>query len=467
VERVTGQDASFLYNETPTQHMHTLKVAIVDPTTVPGGSSIARVREVLARRLHLLPPFRRRLVQVPFNLSHPWWIEDPDFDLDNHLHAVTLDEPSAAELDAVISWIASRPLDRSRPLWEMWVIDGLEGGLVAFIAKIHHCAADGVMAAELLANVMETDRSRLDPPSPEAPWRPDPVPTRGQLLRLAARDILVALLALPALLVLTTRGLYALMRNRRRLPAPRATPFRGARTSFNGALHAERTFVTGALPLERIKAVKSAFNVSVNDVVLALCTGALRSYLADRNELPTKPLIAGVPVSTRAPGAPLRANSVSNLFVALPVEIEDPAERLEAIHASTRGAKEVHNLLGVDLLAGWSEMTPGGPYGAFIRWYGRKRLADKSPPPINLIVSNVPGPREPLFIAGAELCAIFSMGPLLEGVGLNVTVWSYRDAIYTGVVSCPQLIPDLRGLVARFEDALDELEAATVAYTQR
>jgi diacylglycerol O-acyltransferase / wax synthase len=213
--------------------------------------------------------------------------------------------------------------------------------------------------------------------------------------------------------------------------------------------------------------VKTVFGVSVNDVVLAVCTGALRSYLDDHHELPEKPLIAGVPVSTRTPGMPLRANSVSNLFVSLPVHIADPVARVRAIHDSTQGAKEAHNLLGVDLLADWSELTPGKPYNAVMRWYGRARLADKGPPPINLIVSNVPGPRDPLYIAGARLVAISSMGPLLEGVGLNVTVWSYGDETYWGVVSCPQLIPDLRGLVARFDAALGELEVAATAQSQR
>ena len=462
MERLTGQDASFIYNETPTQHLHTLKIAILDPSTMPGGFSFARVRAELEQRLHLLPPFRRRLVTVPLHLSHPIWIEDPDFSLDRHLQHARLEPPGdGAALDALISRIASEPLDRERPLWQVWVVEGLADERVAFVVKIHHCAADGVMAAELLTQVFETDRERVAPPPPERPWRPDPRPSRAQLYALAVRDGARRIVELPALLLRTLRAVWALLRHRQ-TDAPRAaTPFAGAKTSFNGALSADRTFAATTISLSRVKAVKSAFGVTVNDVILALCTGALRSYLDDRGEMPEKPLVAGVPISTRTEGQPLRANSVSNLFVSLPVHIEDPETRMATIHESTKGAKQVHNLLGVDLLADWSEFTPGRPYSAFIRWYSRKNLADKGPPPINVIVSNVPGPREPLYIAGAELTAIYSMGPILEGVGLNITVWSYRDDLFVGAVSCPQLIPDLAGLVGRLDDALAELEKAS------
>jgi diacylglycerol O-acyltransferase / wax synthase len=464
VERLTGQDASFLYNETPTQHLHTLKIAVVDPSTIPGGFSFARVRAELEQRLHLLPPFRRRLVTIPLHLSHPVWIEDPDFVLDRHLKYVTLGpQTDGAALDALISSVASEPLDRDRPLWEVWVVDGLEQGRVAFVVKIHHCAADGVMAAELLTQVFEVDRSRVAPPVPERPWRPDARPTRGQLLAMGMRDSARRVAQLPGLLFRTLRALWNVLRDRRRGGPRSATPFAGAKTSFNGALSADRTFAATTISLSRVKAVKSAFGVTVNDVILGLCTGAFRSYLADRGELPLKPLVAGVPISTRAEGVPLRANSVSNLFVSLPVHLDDPTARMATIHESTKGAKHVHNLLGVDLLADWSEFTPGRPYSAFVRWYSRKNLADKGPPPINVIISNVPGPREPLYIAGAELTAIYSMGPILEGVGLNVTVWSYRDELFVGAVSCPQLVPDLAGLVTRLDDALAELEKAASA----
>jgi diacylglycerol O-acyltransferase / wax synthase len=458
VQQLTGQDASFIYNETPTQHMHTLKIAVVVP---PEGTrdpyEVLRIE--LRRRLDLLPPFRRRVVSVPLHLSHPWWVEDPEFDLDRHLRHVTLPAPGNREqFDALISRIAGAPLDRSRPLWEIWVVEGLEDGRVGIVAKIHHSSADGVTAADLLTAVASAEDRPQQPPQ-AAPWLPDAVPTTGQLLWWAARDGMQRLRALPGLLARTLHALWTLVRHRRSRGTAAATPFTGAKLSFNRGLSADRVFVSATLSLDRVKSVKKAFGVTVNDVILALCAGALRAYLAERDELPTRPLVAGVPVSTRGDDQPVRANSVSNLFVSLPVQLAEPADRIAAIHESTKDAKHVHNLLGVDLLADWSEMTPGKPYNAFMKWYSGANLADRGRPPINVIVSNVPGPRDPIYISGTEIVALCSMGPILEGIGLNFTVWSYRDELHVGAVSCPQLIPDLRRLVDGLASELDVLEA--------
>ena len=464
MERLTGQDAAFLYNETPTQHMHTLKIAVLDPATIPDGYSFEDVSHTIEARLHLLPPFRRRVVDLPLRITHPWWIEDPHFRLEDHVHRVVLPAPGGhAAFDDLVSEIASRPLDRDKPLWELTVVEGMEGGHIGFVAKIHHCAADGAMAAELLANVFDLDPDAGDPPPPEVPWRPDPEPSRAQLLGLAARDILTITRSLPGLILRTLRGMLAVIRHRRGGGTGSAAPFSGPKTSFNGALTARRTFVTQVLSLDQIKRVKAAYGVTVNDVVLAMVTGALRDHLAAAGATPEKALVAGVPVSTRAGDTPLRANSVSTLFVSLPAHLAEPVAQMEAVHATTKGAKEQSNLLGVELLSDWSELTPPRPYSAAIRFYSSRNLADRTPPPINLVVSNVPGPRESLFIAGAELTAIYSMGPILEGIGLNVTVWSYRDELFAGVVSCPELLPDLRVLVERFGPALDRLEAAAPA----
>jgi diacylglycerol O-acyltransferase / wax synthase len=195
-------------------------------------------------------------------------------------------------------------------------------------------------------------------------------------------------------------------------------------------------------------------------VVLGLCASALRRWLSEHDELPDRPLVAGVPVSTRAAGRESRANSVSNLFTALPVQEPDPVTRLRAIHQMMQGAKEQHNALGAEMLADWSELTPGRPFAAAVRLYSRRGLADRHRPPINLVVSNVPGPREPLYVAGARLVGLWSMGPILENVGLNITVWSYLDRLNVGAVACPEAIPDLSQLVASLPDALEQLRKA-------
>jgi WS/DGAT/MGAT family acyltransferase len=465
MERLTGIDAGFLYMETPSQHMHTLKVAVLDPSTVPGGYSFERVAEVLGERLHLLPAFRRRVVEVPLRLHHPVWVEDAGFDLDAHLHRVVLAAPGDHEqLDDLMSDIVSRPLDRDRPLWELTVVEGLEQGHVAFVAKIHHCLADGVRAAELLVTVLDPAGGEPTVRPPDVPWRGEPMPSRGRLVVDALLDLARQVASLPGLLVRTARGLRAAVRTRRDRDVAPPVPFTTPNLRFNTALTPRRRYVTTSVSLPEVKAVKDALGVTVNDVVLALCAGALRSYLAEHGELPDRALMAGVPVSTRNTDGgrdPSRsANNVSNLFTSLPVQLADPVARIQEIHETTRGAKEQLNALGADMLADWSELTPPVPFAAVVHLYSRLGLARHHRPPINLVVSNVPGPTEPLTIAGARLVAIYSMGPILENIGLNVTVWSYLDALNFGIVACDEQMPDLRALADHVHDALAELRHA-------
>ncbi|MEY2570529.1 MAG: diacylglycerol O-acyltransferase / wax synthase [Acidimicrobiaceae bacterium] len=463
MERLSGLDASFLYNETPTLHMHTLKYAVLDVSTVPGGYDLERFRHELASRLHLLPPFRRRVIEVPGGLHHPVWIEDPDFDMDDHIRRIDVPAPGGRrEMDAVISDIASSPLDRSRPLWEIWILEGLEGGRVGFLAKIHHSVADGIAAAALLANVMSASPDDIDAPPAASPWRSEPVPTAWRLVIDAVVDFIRAAGRLPGLVRRTLTQLRAVAAHRK--AATIATPrpmIDTEKTPFNRALTPNRAFATATLSLDDVKLVKTAFAVTVNDVVLGIVAGSLRAWLDARAALPTKPLVAGVPVSTDDPGeiSRLGGNKVSNLFTSLRTDLVDPVERLHAIHEVTGAAKVVHNLLGADMMADWSEYTPPRPYAAFMRLYGRLRLADKHKPPINLVVSNVPGPREPLYIAGARLDGIYSVGPIVEGVGLNVTVWSYCGQLNVGVIACREHIPDPHEVTDGMATALAELVA--------
>jgi diacylglycerol O-acyltransferase len=463
MERVSGLDASFLYNETPTLHMHTLKFAVLDVSSLPGGYDFSRFRAELEPRLHLLPPFRRRVVEVPGRLHHPVWVEDPNFDLDHHLRRVGVPPPGdPRSVDDVIADIASWPLDRRRPLWEIWVLEGLEGGKVGFLAKIHHAVADGVAAAELLANVMTVGQEPSEPP-PGDGWRGEPLPGRWHLLVAALFDLVRTLAAVPALLKRTVVGIRRAGRHRKIVDADAAPPvplLHTPKTPFNGALTAQRSFATTTVSLEDVKRVKSAFDVTVNDVVLAMVGASLRGYLDRRGALPDRPLVAGVPVATPAPGDEgprLSGNRVSNLFTSLRTDVVDPVERLRAISAVTRSAKEIHELMGTETLAQWMEVTPPGPFAGVMRLYSRLRLADRHRPPINLVVSNVPGPRQPLYIAGARLDGIWSVGPILEGVGLNVTVWSYLDNLNVGVIACRDQVRDPHEITDGMGTALDEL----------
>jgi len=465
MERMTGMDAGFLYMETPTIHMHTIKASIIDPATVPGGYTFERFREVLGERLHLLPPFRRRVVEVPLGLHHPVWVDDPDFDIDRHIRRVRLDPPAGRrEMDEAIAAIASTPLPRDRPLWEIVVLEGMPDGHIGFVAKLHHALADGVAAAEFLANVMDLEPDPPDPPaSPAGGWAGEKLPSRRALLWAEVADIWAAIGKLPGLIARTIRAMLAVGRRRRTAAVSPPLPVLDTpNVSFSTSLTARRSFATTTLPLDDLRAVKAAAGATVNDVLLTLVAGALRDYLNDRGELPDAPLVAGVPVSTDRPDEMRRlgGNKVSNLFTALPTNLDDPLARLAAVHEVTVAAKEVHNLLGVDMLADWVEYTPPRPYAWLARQYSRFRIADRHRPPINVVVSNVPGPRDPLYIAGARLEAIYSVGPVLENIGLNVTAWSYLDQVHVSAIACRDVIPDLPEIITGMERALADLQAA-------
>lgn len=460
VERLPGVDAGFLYMETPTLHMHTLKVALVDVSTVPGGYSFARFHDELAARLHLLPPFRRRLVKVPFQLNHPVWVEDRDFDQARHvLHRRVPAPGGMRELEGLIGEIAGTPLDRRRPLWELDVCEGLADGRIAVVAKMHHALADGAAANALLANIMDLVPDAVAP-LPTRPWQGEPTPGPVDLLRDGVRDFLVQLRLLPALLVSTARSVAAVVAHRRRseIATPRPvldTP----RTSFNGAITPRRCFATASLSLDDFKRVRKAFGVTLNDVVLAVAAGAMRSWLDARGEVPSASLVAGVPIATDSAEAAVRlgGNRVSNLFTSLHTDVDDPAERLLAISRTTSEAKVLQRALGLDMLERWVQFTPPGPFHLFMRAYSRLRAADLHPAPFNVVVSNVPGPPVPVHIAGARLSELYSVGPILQGIGLNLTVWSYLDTMAFSALACPDTLDDLPGLVAGLRPALEEL----------
>jgi diacylglycerol O-acyltransferase len=462
VQRLAGIDANFLYMETPAAHMHTIKVAVLEPTP-DIDYSIERVKRDLAERLHLLPPFRRRVVEVPFGFHHPVWIEDPAFDLDWHIRRRVVPAPGGSrEMDAVISEIASVPLDRRRPLWELWVLEGLGGGRVAAVGKIHHALADGVAVAALLSNVMAPGLSDLAAASVGDAWRPEPIPSRAHLLRDALRDHARQARRLPDLVRRTARNLHAVARWRRAAPTRPPRPLLDApRTSLNGALTPRRAFASAALPLAEVRRVKTAFAVTLNDVLLCVVSGALRQYLAVRGERPARSLVAEVPVATDAPGERrLGGNRLSNIFTSFCTDTSDPGVRLREIHEVTRAAKALHEVLGAELYASWTEYVPPRLAAWWMRLYSWLRLADRHAPAINVIVSCVPGPRVALAWPGGRLDAIYSVGPIIEGAAFNVTAWSYVDRLCVGVLTCSDLVPDPNVITDALHGALSALVAA-------
>jgi diacylglycerol O-acyltransferase len=476
MEALTGLDASFLYLETPSLHMHVAMTLTFDPATVPGGYSFARVKQVIAERLPCAPVFRRRLVEVPFRLAHPVWVDDPDFDLDYHVRLAALPRPGGLrELADLAGDITGHQLDRSKPLWEMWIVEGLEHDRIGLIAKMHHSTVDGMSGAELLSVLFDLEPGGRPAPVEQSqngakgdePPAGERIPSGLELMAHAvvARSTRPLEITLDVIRtgyrVLNVRRIRVGSGGRSRR-AKAALPLSSPRTSFNTALTRRRSVSFTAVGLDDVKRVKNATGTTVNDVVLALCTGALRSFLSAGDELPDRPLVAVVPVSVRPDtGAPKGSNHVSSMFVQLPVDLDQPIERLLAIQEGTKGAKEEHHALGADTLQNWAEHSTPNVFATAARLYSRMRLADHHRPIANLVISNVPGPDFPLYLAGAELASGFPLGPVMDGMGLNITIMSYRGVLYWGIIACPECIPKLWNLTAAIPLALDELLAAT------
>ena len=459
MERLSGLDASFLYFETPNMHQHVAMTAVFDPSTVPGGYSFDKVKDFIASRLHLVPPFRRRVVQVPFRLNHPIWIEDPDFDLDYHIRRIGAPSPGGLrELSDLAAQIASTPLDRSRPLWELYVIEGLEHDHIGIVTKMHHCAIDGVSGSELMVHLFDLapEGRDLDPPPAR---EPDKVPSEVELVGHALVSRAKRQVQLLPLLGRTVQSLGTLVqRHRDPETVAGAVPLTAPRTPFNAAITPHRRVSFARVSLDDVKTVKKTVGVTVNDVVLGLVAGTLERYLRTHDALPEDPLVAVCPVSVRTDDERGQQNNkVSAMFVSLCTDVRDPIERLRAISVTTQGAKEDHNAIGAKFLQNWAEHAAPTTFALASRLYSRLHLADRHRPIHNLVISNVPGPPFPLYYAGARLVAAYPMGPVMEGAGLNITVMSYMDSVDMGFMACRELVPDVWDLADHVDEAMDEL----------
>lgn len=471
MQRLTGADATFLYMETPTSPMHVAGLAVLDPSGVPDWG-VDKMVDMVSTRLHLAPPYRRRLKGVPFGLHHPVWVEDPDFDLEWHIRNIAVPPPGGArELGKLAAHLMSLPLDRSHPLWEMWLIEGLEHGYVGVLTKVHHAAIDGASGNELTVSIYDlTPEGNVVPP-PEEPWSPDHVPSDLEMLGYA----LNSLARQPLRAIRTARRTAAVALNlrqlNRRLPDtdPPPAPLSAPRTSINAALTPQRSYAFTTLSLADVKQVKNAFGTTVNDVVLALCGGALRRYFDERGEGIEGPLVAMVPVSVRSEAEKsAMGNRVSSAMATLATDVDDPVDRLQAVHRGMERAKEQQKVIGADMLQDWTEFAAPAVFSRAARLYSRTRIADRHRPLFNVTISNVPGPPFPLYSAGARLVANYPMGPIFDGGGLNMTVMSYQDSMDFGLVACPDVVDDVWAIADHLGEALEELvKAAAQASGQR
>ncbi len=469
MKHLSAMDAAFVYLESPTTPMHTAGITILDPSTAPEGFGFERLRERVAARLHLLPPFRQRLVEMPLGLGHPAFADDPSFELDNHLHHVALPAPGGMrELARLVSDLSSRPLDKGRPLWEMWVIDGLEGGLVAQLTKTHHCVIDGVSGANLMTNLLDTEASAPASRSPAPRFRPAALPSGLGLTAAAARAGLRNPLRAGRLLASSLRGFRALRElQRETLPEGDAPPPFFAtppKLRSNGALTAHRSLAFGRASLDELRFVKKSFGTTLNDAVLAACTLALRRYLIAHDDLPEEPVICAIPVSVRGnEQVQEHGNRISNMNVKLPVHLDDPAEVIAEIHHATQGAKRELGAIDARLLQDWAEFSPPRLLALSTRVVSSMQRSGRLPPLANLVISNIPGPPFPLYMAGAKVVASYGAGPLVPGQGINVTVMSYCGSLDLCVNACRETVPDVWQLASEFEDAVAELRQAAEA----
>jgi diacylglycerol O-acyltransferase len=482
MQQLTGLDASFLYMETGAQFGHVGSVGLYDASATPAGVLYERVRRSISERLHLLPPFRRRLVEVPLGLDHPYWIEDPDFDLDFHVRHIAVPPPGTDEqLADLVARIHGRPMDRAKPLWEVYVIEGIAHDRVALYIKIHHCTIDGVSGAEMTATLLDVsaEGAKVEPPAQE--WRPDALPSQAGLFGRglaatalrpgrAARFAFQAIRSLAqspelvpmarAVLGLERAPLVSRLLGRKddQVDAPPIPQTRAPRTPFNRSITPHRRWAFCSLPLADAKRVKSAYGTTLNDVVLAMSSGALRRYLERKDALPREPLIAMVPVSVRSESEKQTySNRVSSILTELATDEPDPELRLARIHRAMKAAKRMQQAVPASLLQDFTQFATPNVAGQAARIIARTRIFDRLNPPFNVVISNVPGPRHPLYLGGARMLTYYPVSAVAEGQGLNITVQSYLDQLDFGLIACRDLVPDLWDLIDDLRASSEEL----------
>jgi len=458
--RLSGLDASFLYSETPTAHMHVMGTIVLAPGAAGDGFSYERFREILESRLHLIPQFRRKAVPTPLGIDHPMWMEDADFDLDAHVVRGALPAPGGtAELCDYVGHFASVQLDRSRPLWQMAVVEGLADGRVAVVTKLHHAMMDGGAGAEVMGRIFD-----LAPDAPlevaEDDWAPEDLPSPVRLAASAATSRLFK----PADVVRTVRsavpGIAETIRDNLAGRSKTAKVFGSPQTAFNGQLTASRAVGFGQVELETVKRVKAAFGTTVNDVILAASCAAARRLLLALDAMVPLPLHAAVPISVRGSGEEGGGNQVSLMTVRLPVQLDDDVAVLEYVAADALAAKAVAGRIGAELLQETTDILPPRLVEGLSRFIERTRLPDRIPPAFNMVVSNVAGPPIPLYCAGATLEALYPMGPLMHGSGLNITALSNCGNLDIGVITCRDKAPQAQLVAEEFCDAVDRLAKA-------
>ncbi|WP_280151441.1 wax ester/triacylglycerol synthase family O-acyltransferase [Piscinibacter sp. XHJ-5] len=473
MDHLSSMDASFLHLETPETPMHVGSLMLFDLPEGYRGDYYDDVKAQIAKRLHLARLFRRKLATMPFELADPVWIADDDIDLDYHVRSVTLRQPGTlAQLEVLVARLHSSLLDRSRPLWEVYVIDGLASGQIAFYSKAHHSGVDGKAGIEI-AKVFYDLTPQAREVRPPAPARAANAYQLGvaELLQAAVSNSVAQYARLAKMLPQTAKALggtaMQLVATRRKAPRERSLGLKMApRTIFNASITNQRSFGSLSVPLPQLKTLGKRMGGTLNDVVMAMCSGALRKFLHERDLLPQRALIALVPVSLREADDSSNNNQVSAIRVDLATDIGDPAKRFHAIRESSEASKDLIGglkpVLGADLPIAASPWLMSG----MASLYGRSNLGARLPRLANVTISNVPGPPAPLYMAGARMEHYYPVSIPYHGVGLNITVQSYAGKMEFGVTACRRLLsqPEVQELTQHLLASLHELqELAAVA----
>jgi len=469
MQQLSGQDASFVYMESPSTPMHIGSVGIYDPSTAPGG--FVRFKDILSfveSRLGGARTFRQRLVRVPFDLDHPYWIEDPDFDIEYHIRHIALPAPGDwRQLCIQVARLHSRPMDLTKPLWEFIIVEGLDNiegipkGCFALVSKVHHAAIDGMSGVEMSTAVHDLSPDKADR-YPSADWKPDSKPGIADLIISGYFNALRQPQKYLETMVRTVPGIARLASEISKGDLSIAGARTPPKTRFNAKVSAHRVFDAATFPLSGVRRIKDALpGATVNDVILTIIGGGLRQYLADKDELPDLSLTAMAPISVRQEGEKAAlGNLVSAMVVSLGTHIRDPLLRLAHIHNDAENSKGLTNAVGARTLTDYSQLIPSGLAGLGARLYTRLGIANATAPVFNVVATNVPGSRVPLYFCGARMVKMMGMGPIFDSMGLINTIYSYVDDIAISFTCDRDMMPDPAAYAAALQSAYDALLAA-------
>jgi diacylglycerol O-acyltransferase len=500
IRKLTAIDASYLYMETPEVPMHIGSMAIFQLPDNYRGDFFEGLKAMIGRRLHLAPMLTWKLAHTPLDIDHPSWTEDEQFDIDRHIFRGALPAPSDhATLQRIVGWLHAKLLNRARPLWEVYVFDCLPDGQVAIYSKMHHACVDGGAGAAMAQLIYDASPSprEVDAPPPRKVSQKDDerdfvsalVASSLEFWTLGERDRLSTSVEVPrtgksdlmsVLVDSAIQGLHQRNRFLAGLPqvmkmanelgnkligAPSLDDLRkliAPPTIINGAISSERSYAAVTLSMSRMKAIAAKSGTKLNDVVLAVSSGVLRGHLLEQGALPQKSLTAFVPVSTREVGDTSASNRVMGMICRLNTEIEDPKLRLEAIVADSAKSKELTSPFRQLAPLVEDSIVLGSPLGIQLcaLAYSRSNLPNLLPPAVNVAISNVPGPKMALYANGAELLHSYPVSIVTHGIGLNITLQSYRDHLDFGFTAAANILPNVQALADSMPIELDRLERA-------